>query len=284
MKNMKTSLLTASLFTLLCNASALAATVEVKNNTDKNVTRVECYSEYSTAPDSLVMENLAAKSTAQVSDQRFPENLCNRVVFHLKDGEVWQFYVEHEAGSLDSMSLELNPLHRNAEKTIPQLTCLGSGEIYQETAGTPFNVVWQFLAGGTPVKGWQEWTTPGVDFMTYKDNFLALGNLSWNLTGKGVEIENGVPVALHVVSPVAPSSIMGVIEELSQADFALQKYNFSGKEYMPQGEGKEALIKAFENIDGSTVFTYELLRKQSNLRATLSFSPDGTVQLSMVKK
>ncbi len=281
MKKACTTLLTASLFSLCCFTPALAHDIKISNNTDIPIKKLECFSEYSTTPDSVILQNLPAQSSTSVHNSHMPDQMCSRLVFTLADGKVMQFYAEHEVGSLDSFSFELSPISKyHTEKTDPSILCYAGDTLYQHIPGLSLDLARQFFQAGTSTADWEAWTTPYAKLGDFKNNFLETDSLSWNLID--MKKNDDVPVSMSFSAPLVTNTIMPTFEAIAQAQFTLQKVILDGKEKpLTEDEKKDPatlVVACVESKNSQMIFQH------GAVVLTLSFPGDDTLTLMLAKK
>ncbi len=261
--------------TFFISGQSFADDIIMANNSENTIKQIDCYNGDSNESNSLVLENLKPHSSMTISPEKTPEFMCQRLVYTLDNGEVLQFYVEHEVGSLERIDFDINEMNiYSEEKILPLITCINEDYIEQNPAGLPFFIIIQFLAGGHSTEKWQTWTTPGKEFDTYKEYFMDLGNQSWSLTENGIEMKGNIPVAMTMDTPIAIPLISPLFAEFEQSEFIMQHAMMNGEKVdMIDGE-KINMYQALDLLLESQNPDNKMILTDNKLNMTLSIAND----------
>ncbi len=268
------------LFGILHGSLAMANNISITNNTHITITKLECFSEHATTPDSLALENLSANSTAHVPFSKFPDQLCSRLVFTMADGQKWQFYTEHEVGSLENFSLELSPIARHSKHTVPLYTAKNADYYEQKAAGLPLFLMAQLLADST-LESLKAWITPGTTIGVDNNAALAFAGLSWNVMKNSLEVKDNKLQSIRFEVPfmLAPAHIANLAEDMRQAGLELRELMVDGQ--TKKLKGSDAIDNAFTQcMDAKNC---QMLFQNTSIQARLSLLDGQSMQLRLSK-
>ncbi len=267
---------------VLYSSLAMADNIKVQNNASVNIKSIECFSEYGTEPDSLALTNLAAGSSVDVPFAKFPDQQCSRLVFTMDDGKKLQFYVEHEVGSLESFSIELSPIARHSEHTVPLYTAKNEDYLEQKVAGLPLFMFAQLFVD-SPVKDFSFWITPKTKLGSDNANVLSFAGISWDVAKDSMKVQDDKlkNIRFEVPFMLTPANIATLVEDINGAEFELKQFSVDGQQKSPQGKGSDAINEAFQQcIDAKNC---QLFFQKPSINATLSLINGQSMQLSFEK-
>ncbi len=267
-------------FIVLCSSLVMAANIKVSNDTNINIKSLECFSEYGTEPDSLALKDLAAGKSVNVSDAKFPDLQCSRLVFTMADGRKFQFYAEHEVGSLESFSVEFSPIHRNSEYTVPLYSAKNADYFEQKVAGLPLFLMVQLFADN-PVSDFALWITPGTKLGTDNADVLSFAGYSWNVVKDSLEMHGNKlkNIRFEVPFMITPANVATLAENIRGAELTLQHVIVDGQQKKPQGKDKEATEAAFMQCGDAK--NCQLVFQKNSTKAILSLIDGQSMQLQL---
>ncbi len=255
---------------------------EVKNNTEIAIKKIECSAGYSSQPSGTIVENLAAQSSVQVSDDAFKGSSCERVIAYMADGKIWQFFLFNNPDTVKKLHVEFSPLGRySKENTQPSILIEKANEVESIPAGIDFSGGWQLIGSGTSLEEWKKWLPHGTKLGDINNNFLSFGGISWDIKENSIVSEEGNIVSVQFTAPLTNSVIMPMVKRFKDGGFVLQKFTADGQVKELQSKGEEAMTEAFFLCADAK--TCEMHLKSDYATLTLTLPGDDNMVLYITK-